>query len=220
MRWNDPSVVASASIALLREPSDDGPNAYGFHSTQPPGSPSGMRIRRGTGAVATPGSTSGFGGCTAGAGGSPSQRKRESSFCRSCSKRISLGPSQRIVPRCAGLRLLDLLAVVKIALVHALAALERVELEPLLRRHRSGAEALDRLLELERELVGLLLALQQHARSWVLGGCDAGQGSEKHDDERSHADDDATSQVRPRTGEPGSRALRYDRAPTPAREEP
>ena len=76
----------------------------------------------------------------------------------------------------AGLRLLDLLAVVKIALVHALAALERVEVEPLLRRHRSGAEALDRLLELQREIVGLLLALQQRARSRVLGVCDAGQG--------------------------------------------
>jgi hypothetical protein len=53
-----------------------------------------------------------------------------------------------------------------------LVALQGFELEAALGRERAGAERLERLLELQRERIRLLLAQQLSLRRRVAGDCD------------------------------------------------
>ena len=62
---------------------------------------------------------------------------------------------------------LELLPVEEVVLLLLLTALERVELEPLARSEVAGAGALERLLQLQIERVGLLLARAQRLRHGV-----------------------------------------------------
>jgi len=93
---------------------------------------------------------------------------------------------------------LHLLPIEELVLPQALIALERLELEPLVGSEVARAKAPDRLLELERERIGLLLVLAQGA------GCEVvGAGSRR---ERRDAQPDQNLPVHPETRSTANRA--------------